>query len=256
MTQKDLSRLNLQLSITRDGEKTTALLSLLRSQAFKPLTSILIFATQRRTTDDLARLLNQNGIRAASYHAGKTDEQRAYIQKEFIQNRTRVLCCTIAFSMGIDKSDIQSVIHYDVPRSIENYVQEIGRAGRDGTLARCHMFLSNEDFYQLRRITLSDLLDNQSALVLTNHIVVEAKKSFYRAIADVEVKENKKRKRKDMEDSDSDDGEDNQMIQEFEFESKIADRYLPANDQGIKFINLKGVEEMEGRKLYVSLNVK
>ena len=92
--------------------------------------------------------------------------------------------------------------------------------------------------------------------MLTNHIVVEAKKSFYRAIADVEVKENKKRKRKDMEDSDSDDGEDKQMIQEFEYESNIADRYLAANDQGIKFINLKGVEEMEGRKLYVSLNVK
>ena len=78
--------------------------------------------------------------------------------------------------MGIDKSDIQSVIHYDVPRSVENYVQEIGRAGRDGTLARCHMFLNNNDFYQLRRITLSDLLDTQSALLLTNRVVLDAKK--------------------------------------------------------------------------------
>ena len=85
------------------------------------------------------------------------------------------------------------------------------------------MFLSNTDFYQLRRITLSDLLDNQSALVLTNHIVVEAKKQFYRAISNEEVKENKKRKRKDIEDSDSDDGENNQMIQEFEHEKKIQD---------------------------------
>lgn len=74
------------------------------------------------------------------------------------------------------------------------------------------MFLSNADFYQLRRITLSDLLDNQSALILTNHIVVEAKKAFYRAISDEEVKENKKRKRKDIEDSDSEDEGDNQMI--------------------------------------------
>ena len=82
--------------------------------------------------------------------------------------------------MGIDKSDIQSVIHYDLPRSIENYVQEIGRAGRDGTLARCHMFLNDDDFYQLRRITLSDLLDNQSSLILTNVVVLEAKKQFYK----------------------------------------------------------------------------
>lgn len=87
------------------------------------------------------------------------------------------------------------------------------------------MFLSNDDFYQLRRITLSDLLDNQSALVLTNHIVVEAKKQFYRVISKEEIKANKKRKRKDIEDSDSEDCEDNQMIQEFEHETKIQDMY-------------------------------
>lgn len=91
--------------------------------------------------------MNQHGIKSSSYHAGKTDDQRSRIQKDFIASRTRVLCCTIAFSMGIDKSDIESVIHYDIPRSIENYVQEIGRAGRDGKLARCHMFLRNDDFY-------------------------------------------------------------------------------------------------------------
>jgi superfamily II DNA helicase RecQ len=62
--------------------------------------------------------------------------------------------------MGIDKADIQSVIHYDMPRAIENYVQEIGRAGRDGKLARCHMFLSDDDFYMLRRKALGDLLDS------------------------------------------------------------------------------------------------
>ena len=72
----------------------------------------------------------------------------------------RVLCCTIAFSMGIDKADIQSVIHYDMPKSIENYVQEIGRAGRDGNLARCHLFLRDSDFYELRSKTLADLLDS------------------------------------------------------------------------------------------------
>ena len=114
--------------------------------------------------------------------------------------------------MGIDKSDIQSVIHYDLPCSVENYVQEIGRAGRDGTLARCHMFLNDEDFYQLRRITLSDLLDNQSSLVLTNIVVLEAKKQFYKQINNMmEVKESKKRKKKDIS-GDSDNEEQEQMM--------------------------------------------
>jgi len=98
--------------------------------------------------------------------------------------------------MGIDKSDIQSVIHYDLPRSIENYVQEIGRSGRDGTLARCHMFLNNDDFYQLRRITLSDLLDSQSCFRLTNRIISHSKREFLKVIKpDVPLKKSKKRKR-------------------------------------------------------------
>ena len=124
----------------------------------------MIFATQRRTTEQLASILNQHGFKASAYHAGLMDDRRTYIQKDFISGKIKILCCTIAFSMGIDKSDIESVIHYDIPRSIENYVQEIGRAGRNGKLARCHMFLRDEDFYQLRRISLRDLLDSQSAL--------------------------------------------------------------------------------------------
>ena len=100
--------------------------------------------------------------------------------------------------MGIDKSDIQSVIHYDVPRSVENYVQEIGRAGRDGTLARCHMFLNNNDFYQLRRITLSDLLDNQSALLLTNKVVLEAKNLLHKVQNPQAAVVSKKRSHKEI----------------------------------------------------------
>ena len=84
--------------------------------------------------------------------------------------------------MGIDKSDIQSVIHYDMPKSVENYVQEIGRAGRDGKLARCHMFLNNDDFFQIRRLILTDLLDNFNALKLTSKIIVEAKRTLIRIV--------------------------------------------------------------------------
>jgi ATP-dependent DNA helicase Q4 len=92
------------------------------------------------------------------------------------------LVFTIAFSIGIDKSDIQSVIHYDILKSAENYVQEIGRAGRDGKLARCHMFLNNDDFFQIRRLILTDLLDNFNALKLTSKINVEAKKTLVRIV--------------------------------------------------------------------------
>lgn len=157
--------------------------------------------------------------------------------------------------MGIDKSDIQSVIHYDLPCSVENYVQEIGRAGRDGTLARCHMFLNDEDFYQLRRITLSDLLDNQSSLVLTNIVVLEAKKQFYRQINNLmEAKESKKRKKKDIS-GDSENEEQEQMMQEFENEHEIKGLYTKA-EGGLKFIQLDQQEALNGEKLYVSLNVK
>jgi ATP-dependent DNA helicase Q4 len=79
ITQPDLSRLNLQLSITRDSEKTKALMSLLKSESFKGLTSILLYATTRRTTDQVASYLSANGITSSAYHAGKSDEQRAYI---------------------------------------------------------------------------------------------------------------------------------------------------------------------------------
>ena len=82
-----------------------------------------------------------------------------------------------------------------MPRSIENYVQEIGRAGRDGTLARCHMFLSNEDFYQLRRITLSDLLDSQAGYRLTNKLIAHTKREFYKIIKPDSI-QSKKRKQK------------------------------------------------------------
>ena len=139
--------------------------------------------------------------------------------------------------MGIDKSDIQSVIHYDVPRSVENYVQEIGRAGRDGTLARCHMFLSNKDFYQLRRITLSDLLDNQSALQLTNLIVYKAKEEFYKREHE-EYKPTKKRKNPKNSGelcSDSED-EDCVIIKEFAHEKEL--QYNKPNQHGLRFIDL------------------
>lgn len=123
--------------------------------------------------------------------------------------------------MGIDKSDIQSVIHYDLPRSIENYVQEIGRAGRDGNLARCHMFLNNDDFYQLRRITLSDLLDSQSGYKLTNKIICDAKRELLKIVKPDVVEAKKSKKRKRMSDEDAEENYGDKVIDEFEHEGEL-----------------------------------
>jgi superfamily II DNA helicase RecQ len=111
--------------------------------------------------------------------------------------------------MGIDKSDVQSVIHFDLPKSIENYVQEIGRAGRDGNLARCHMFVNDHDFYELRRLLLTNLLDSQCALKLTSAVISRAKgdfKAFLEERAEEEQTKTKKRGRGEMASDSEDEG--------------------------------------------------
>ena len=134
-----------------------------------------------------------------------------------------------------------------MPRSIENYVQEIGRAGRNGLLARCHMFLNNEDFYALRRITLSDLLDSQSCFRLTNRILSQAKRDLLKIVQpDFNQKKNKKRKKADL-DNEEEFGEN--IIDIFEHESMLEEYY---DDQG----KIRTDEVMDGLPFYISLPVK
>lgn len=133
--------------------------------------------------------------------------------------------------MGIDKSDIQSVIHYDMPKSIENYVQEIGRAGRDGKLARCHLFLNNEDFFLIRRLIFTDLLDNYNALKLTNKIIVEAKKQLIKIIMPELATATRKRKFKKISGNDEK-KEFSKIIEEFEHEHELTS-YYEKDESGI-----------------------
>ncbi len=115
--------------------------------------------------------------------------------------------------MGIDKSDIQSVIHFDMPKSIENYVQEIGRAGRDGKLARCHLMLNNGDFLQLRKFILADLLDFENAYKLVNKVLKTIRQYFSVENAS---KKSKKRGRKEISgasDSEEEDEEEEKVPQ-------------------------------------------
>lgn len=105
----------------------------------------IIYCLSRKGVDDLSQRLHEDGIQALPYHAGMTDTARANNQRAFIRDDVQIMVATIAFGMGINKPDVRFVIHYDLPRSLENYYQESGRAGRDGGEARCTLLYSPGD---------------------------------------------------------------------------------------------------------------
>lgn len=110
----------------------------------RPDEAAIIYVTLQKTAEEVAQQLSQAGIHASAYHAGMPHEQRDELQQAFMKGQCQVIVATIAFGMGIDKSNIRHVVHYDLPKSIENYSQEIGRAGRDGQRAFC-LVLANKD---------------------------------------------------------------------------------------------------------------
>ncbi len=116
-----------------------------------PGESGIIYVQARKTTEDLAQILQVNGIKASPYHAGMEAKARTQVQDDFLMEEIDVICATIAFGMGIDKPDVRFVIHFDIPKSLENYYQETGRAGRDGMVGDCFAFFSNADLLRLEK---------------------------------------------------------------------------------------------------------
>ncbi|XP_064610568.1 ATP-dependent DNA helicase Q4-like [Liolophura sinensis] len=187
---------NLRLSVSRDEDRDEALIQLLQGERMLKCASIIIYCTRRDETERLATLIrtclkdsalsretveafaeqqkNKNIKKskskskadnttwdAESYHAGMSAAQRKRVQNAFMSGRLRIVVATVAFGMGLDKSDVRAVIHYNMPKSFESYVQEIGRAGRDRKVAHCHVFLDQEgaDLCELRRHTFGNTID-------------------------------------------------------------------------------------------------
>ncbi|NXF13622.1 RECQ4 helicase, partial [Smithornis capensis] len=159
---------NLRLSVSMDRDRDQALISLLQGERFGSLDSIIVYCTRREETERVAALIRTclQGIpplecagagkrkkgkgktaswwMADAYHAGLSASERRRVQRSFMRGQLRLVVATVAFGMGLDKPDVRGVIHYNIPKNFESYVQEIGRAGRDGNPAHCHLFLDPE----------------------------------------------------------------------------------------------------------------
>ena len=137
----------------------------------KPDAPTIVYVTLQQTAEEVAGFLKRNGIGAKAYHAGLADDYRAELQDDFMAGKVNVIIATIAFGMGIDKADIRAVYHYNLPKSLENYVQEIGRAGRDGERSVCEMLACADDLTVLENFTYGDTPTPQALRQVVDHLL-------------------------------------------------------------------------------------
>ena len=147
-------RKNLSLEVRPALDRVKQIIDFIKK---KPNESGIIYCLSRKTTEELAEKLQKVGVNAKAYHAGLDNKIRSKTQDEFINDDCQVVCATIAFGMGIDKSNVRWVIHYNLPKNIEGYYQEIGRAGRDGLPSETVLFESYGDMIQLQKFASQGL---------------------------------------------------------------------------------------------------
>lgn len=172
-------RPNLHLCAVAVADRRAKIQSLLGALRARPVASTIVYVTLQRTAVEVAEELDAHGFDARPYHAGLDQELRAETQEWFLSSHTGIVVATIAFGMGIDKPNIRGVYHYDLPKSLENYSQEIGRAGRDGEDSICELIYFEPDRIPLEnfvygdtptlpslRSLLDELFDGQETLIL------------------------------------------------------------------------------------------
>ncbi|HEY8661652.1 MAG TPA: ATP-dependent DNA helicase RecQ [Hanamia sp.] len=142
---QSFERANLSYSVFNLSSRQNKLINILK----KVQGSGIVYCKSRKRTKEIAELLKLNGINADYYHAGLSNDERNKRQEDWINNKTRIIACTNAFGMGIDKPDVRTVIHYDVPDALENYYQEAGRAGRDEKKAYAVLFYNDAELNEL-----------------------------------------------------------------------------------------------------------